>query len=259
MASMLSLPTPGARWRWALCPLTLLAACSDDAAKVAAVPAQAVGTPIAPPPPPPASPMPPPPAATTAPAPASITGLSVNATFAGRGRGGWVMVTLADGTHKTVGVGQEVVPGVTLVRVAPDRATFASAGTELWLPLMSEAMAKTTPTGATVVAAAPLPSIAPARPDERTVRETLAFQQALAPRVEDGTITGYALKSDAMPPIFRKAGLRPGDVITGVNGRGFNSPQDMTTLSREIDVSATVVFEIRRNGKRSEIQVNPKG
>ena len=207
-------------------------------------------------PPPPAPP--PVPVAPPAP-PVSITGLSVNATFAARGRGGWGMVTLPDGSHKTVAVGQEALPGVTLTRVAPDRATFSSGGAEVWLPLMSEAMAKATPPVATAVAAAPPPPVNPATPDERTVRETVAFQQALAPRVEEGAISGYALKADAMPPIFRKAGLRAGDVITGINGRAFNSPDQITKLSREIDVSATVVFEVRRDGKRTEVQVNPKG
>jgi general secretion pathway protein C len=206
------------------------------------------------------SPPSPPPVVTVAPPSSamqrgSIPGLSVNATFATPTGGGVILVSRADGTRGLTAVGSEVAPGITLAAVTVDRATFATGGTSFWLPLQSEAMAKADPTPATAIAVATPAPPAPAPPSEAQRRESQLYQAALAPG-GDGPYRGYAVR--AQTPLFAKAGLKPGDVITGINGRAFDTPAEIATLSREAALSETLVFTIRRDGRSQEFRVTPK-
>ncbi|WP_076072748.1 PDZ domain-containing protein [Sphingomonas montana] len=203
-----------------------------------------------PPAPPPSPPQP------TAILRGSVPGLSVNATFATRGGGGSILVTRADGTRGIVATGTDVVPGTRLTGVAADRATFTAGATRFWMPLQSEAAAKADPGPATVMAAAPPPPAPVAQPASASeLRESMVYQSALTPGA-DGVHRGYTVR--AMPPLFAKAGLKPGDIITGINGRAFDGPAEIATLAREAAISSTVVFRIRRDGQTQELQVQPR-
>ncbi|MFD1952477.1 PDZ domain-containing protein [Sphingomonas arantia] len=222
--------------------------------------------PLPAPPPMPAlvTPVPPPPAMPVGPvAPGailrgSIPGLSVNATFATRAGGGSILVTRGDGTRALIASGTDVVPGTRLTGVAADRATFTTGATRFWMPLQSEAAAKADPGPATVMTAAaapPPPPSVPAAASAAELRDSVAYQAALTPGA-DGVYRGYTVR--ALPPLFAKAGLKPGDIITGINGRAFDGPTEMATLAHEAAISSTVVFRIRRNGQTQELQVQPR-
>jgi hypothetical protein len=230
----------------------------DDAASmpapVAASTAPAVPAPIPAPIPASASAALPPPASIT-PQRGNIPGLSVNATFATRTGGGSVLVTRPDGTRALVAVGTDAVPGIRLRAVRADRATFTAGGTQFWLPILSESAAKADTSPATRIAAAPPPPVpSAATPTESQIRESQAYQAALAPG-QDGAWRGYAVRS--MPPLFAKAGLKAGDIITGINGRAFDRPAEIAQLAREAALSSTIVFQVRRNGKMQELRVEP--
>ena len=186
----------------------------------------------------------------------SIPGLSVNATFATRAGGGSILVTRADGSRALVAAGTEAAPGIRLTAVAADRATFTAGITRFWIPLQSQAAAQADPGPAVTPVAAPavVPAAAPAA-TAALLRESQAYQAALAPRT-DGAYRGYAVRGTT--PLFARAGLKPGDVITGINGRAFDSPAEIAQLAREAAISATVTFQIRRDGKTQELQVQPR-
>ena len=206
-------------------------------------PPAAIIVPVAPPEPPPV-------------ARGSIPGLSVNATFATRAGGGSILVTRADGSRALVAAGTEAAPGIRLTAVAADRATFTAGITRFWIPLQSPAAAQADPGPAVTPVAAPavVPAAAPAA-TAALLRESQAYQAALAPRT-DGAYRGYAVRGTT--PLFARAGLKPGDVITGINGRAFDSPAEIAQLAREAAISATVTFQIRRDGKTQELQVQPR-
>ena len=216
-------------------------------------PAPIIAAPLAPPSPVEPPPPPPPP---TPPQRGNIPGFSVNATSATRSGGGSISVTRPDGSHAVIATGTDALPGVRLIAVATDRATFDTGGTRFWLPILSESAAKADPAPATnIVAAALTPSPAPASATDAQRRESLAYQAALAPSV-DGPYRGYAVRGQT--PLFAKAGLKPGDVITGVNGRAFADPSEIAALAREASLSETLVFTIRRDGRSQELRVTPR-
>lgn len=220
---------------------------TEEAAPVATARPSPTPPPFIPPPP---APPPPPVLPPAAPRRGSIPGLSVNATFATRSGGGSILVTKGDGTRALVAVGSEIVPGTRLTGVAVDRATFTTGGTIFWIPIQSESAAKADP-GPAALATAPSP---PPAATATELRESQAYQAALAPSL-DGPYRGYAIRGQT--PLFAKAGLKPGDVITGINGRAFDSPAEIATLSREASLSTTLVFTIRRDGRSQELRVDP--
>jgi len=245
-------------------PLLLAIAAALGIAVYATWPAQeeeapATSAPVpAPPPAPPITvaptPSPPAPPPPTRPQRGSVPGLSINATFATRAGGGSILVTKADGTRALIVTGMDVAPGTRLTGVAADRAFFLTGGTAFWIPLQSENAAKADPGPATLATAA-LPAPANAPPTATELRESQLYQAALAASA-DGPYRGYAVR--AQTPLFAKAGLKPGDVITTINGRAFDSPAEIAALSREASLSETVVFTIRRDGKNQELRVNPR-
>jgi general secretion pathway protein C len=88
---------------------------------------------------------------------------------------------------------------------------------------------------------------APAASSER--EQTLQFQLALAPQRSNGRTIGYAIRKGADLPALRGAGLRPGDVITAVNGSVLDEER-LQELSWQIANSDRVEFDYSRGGRK---------
>ena len=69
---------------------------------------------------------------------------------------------------------------------------------------------------------------------------------AFAPRTENGRVTGLVVQPQGDGAAFRAAGLRPGDVIRGVNGRPIGSAGDAAALANQITPGARLSLEVER-------------
>lgn len=158
------------------------------------------------------------------------------------------------GGQRLVRLGREVVAGVTLKEVRQHHAVLSTdAGLfELGLIGGPRAAATTAATTATADMRA-IPAVA-----QRT--EVLQYRFGLAPRRDDGRITGFAVRSGAEMPLLQRAGLRAGDVLIGVNGQTFDSDEKVMELAGEIAGAYTAEFEFERNGRRmkTSLPVNPR-
>ena len=52
-----------------------------------------------------------------------------------------------------------------------------------------------------------------------------------------------------------KAGLKPGDLITDLDGRAITSPEELIVAIRSHDVGDTVLIKYTRNGKNYEVKL----
>ena len=94
------------------------------------------------------------------------------------------------------------------------------------------------------------PRRAPAAPARAAQREeTLRYRLGLAPRRAGGRVTGFTVRSDVEMPALARAGIRPGDVIIGVNGSAFDEER-MQELAWQIANSTRTRFEVERGGQR---------
>ena len=153
------------------------------------------------------------------------------------------VISAGNGGQRLVPVGREAVPGLTLVRIEQNHAVFQSAGGEVRLGFDGIAQAVEVSSGA---AAAP----APAATGEAGQREeTLRYRLGLAPRMANGRVTGYTVRSNVEMPALARAGIRPGDVIVTVNGGAFDEER-LQELAWTIANSGATRCEVERGGQR---------
>jgi general secretion pathway protein C len=184
-------------------------------------------------------------------------------------------------------VGQEVVPGVTLDGVYPDRVTLSRGGAIEALRLPRPSATGASPGGDGIVVqnrplppgmagtspTAPLPGTpAPAAPfvqplvsmggidwNAATAKlgvdaQQLAREVTALPVMEGGRFVGVRLQAGRDSPLAR-LGLQPGDVVTAVNGIELDSPARAAEVANTLSTARAANVTVRRNGKSEQISV----
>jgi type II secretory pathway component PulC len=199
-------------------------------------------------PPQPILPQPMPPAAPpviAAPAPppapaADVSGLRLHGLLASG-----AVIGFANGGQRLVPVGREALPGLVLRRIELNHAVFESAGGEVRLGFDGVAQAAPGAAGP-----APPPAAESGQRDE-----ALRYRLGLVPRRAGGRVTGFTVRPGVDMPAIARAGIRPGDVITGVNGSVFDEER-MQELAWQIANSTRVEFEVERGGRRLRLALS---
>ena len=117
------------------------------------------------------------------------------------------------------------------------------------------------------VAAAPPPGAPPARARSRKIalkREqiqdavsdlnSLMSQVKIRPHFKDGQPDGIALSNIRSNSIFRKMGLRNGDILMGVNEQNIQSVDDALGFYNNLKSSDNVSLKIKRRGRMNTIE-----
>lgn len=166
--------------------------------------------------------------------------------------GGSAIIGLADGRQVSVGVGEEVEPGLVLRGVGADHVTLARGGSVSRLVFTDLPMGvapvpppppgpqTVTPTPAPAVAPAAVPSIDPAR---------LLGQAGLRPRMRGARLDGFTVSGAGDAAVLRAAGLQAGDVILAVNGQPLDSLERIAALRSQLANSAGAELRIERDGQ----------
>jgi len=170
-------------------------------------------------------------------------------------------VLLLDGKlpQKTVFVGEQIQPGVTLFHVDADTVVIEQSGRRQLVSLQSNLLQ-----GATVSADKPTTissnmadagGLSVARPRVAGLARLLT-QATFTPHVSsDGKQDGLQISHIVIGSPFQKNGLFNGDVIRAVNGQVFNHAEQSLDLLRIIQAPGAIDFEIMRAGKVQRIHV----
>jgi general secretion pathway protein C len=154
------------------------------------------------------------------------------------GRGSAIIAT-ADGVQSSYAVGEEIEPGVTLKIVSFDNVTIDRGGVAEQIFLdQSVAAPVAQPNGA-----APLAG-------DASGSSLLANSIEIAPRLENGKISGMTLNPKGDGALFKAAGLEPGDVLTAVNGKPVSDGEDVRS---SLAGGGTVSLEVERGGRRMTV------
>ena len=159
------------------------------------------------------------------------------------------VIGFPNGGQRLVPVGREAMPGLTLVRVEQNHAVFQGPAGEVRLGFDGVAQ-PTSESGA----AAP-PRVATGQAAQR--EETLRYQLGLAPRMANGRVSGYTVRSNVEMPALARAGIQPGDVIISVNGSNFDEER-LQELAWNIANSNETRFEVERGGRRIQLNLQPR-
>lgn len=76
------------------------------------------------------------------------------------------------------------------------------------------------------------------------------------PNYDKGKISGFKVAGLKPNSIFSDLGILSGDIITKVNGRPLNSPNEALKLYQNLSSTGNVTIEVERNGQRVERQYN---
>jgi len=162
---------------------------------------------------------------------------------------GSAIIGLPDDSQKSFQTGQEIMTGVVLERVMPDRVVLLRSGVRETLSLDKER--------AVAAGAPPAPAIEtqPATtaevPRQRLNTEAADFfaQVQLQPRVQGGAVNGFTVTPRGDATLLTEAGLQPGDVILAVNDTRLDGPQKMAALMRDFKPAERLSLEIERGGQ----------
>lgn len=156
------------------------------------------------------------------------------------GRGSAIIAT-PDGVQASVGVGEEIMPGVTLKAVAFDSVTIDRGGVSEQLFLDQSVAA---PTASPQIATAPTAS--PPPPGGPSGSGGVGNEISYAPRMVDGKITGIIVNPRGTGQMMQAIGLLPGDVVTAINGLPVTS---IETISSHMSGGAVASLQIERAGR----------
>jgi len=146
------------------------------------------------------------------------------------GRGS-AIIALPDGRQASFGVGEEMMPGVTLTAVGFDNVTISRNGRaeQIFLDQSSPAQA--------VAASEPVPAPTAPVPAPAAGNQPIAFQ----PRLAGGQVNGLIVAPGGDGGrAFRAAGLVAGDVIVAIDGQRVSSLEQARAAMAGGDVNIMV-------------------
>jgi general secretion pathway protein C len=82
----------------------------------------------------------------------------------------------------------------------------------------------------------------------------LMTQVKITPHMEDGVPSGLALSNIRPNSIFRRMGLRNGDVLMGVDGQQIQSVDDALRLYENLKTADNVMVDLKRRGREKAIE-----
>lgn len=156
---------------------------------------------------------------------------------------GSAIIGLADGRQVSIGVGEEVEPGLVLREVGADHAVLARGEALTRLEFSEVPVGAPSPPpppeGEQIVAPPPAPAVVdPSR-----------LAGALRPRMQGLSMRGLSIADGPDAALFRGAGLQAGDVILAVDGTELNSPQALASLRTQLADKASVEIRYERDGE----------
>lgn len=95
-----------------------------------------------------------------------------------------------------------------------------------------------------------------ARSEDEHIRLTQAFAGVMMPRLRAGAVAGFVIRQGAMPPAFARAGVRPGDIVVGINGTALTSNAIVSSLSRDLAGVRQIDLRIERSGRVEQLRAS---
>ena len=171
------------------------------------------------------------------------------------------LVADASGRERAYRVGERLPGGAELVAVRPREVVLRRGGRLETLRLPRQALEGAAPAAPAAAAAAPRPA-----PDAaavvRSYRERfLQNPQSVmdlvqgTPERRNGRLIGFRIRGVRDPEALRRLGLKPGDVVTAVNGRSLADPRQRMRLLEELTGAETLTVELLRDGTPYQLTI----
>ena len=168
-----------------------------------------------------------------------------------------------NGEEASYAVGDDIARGVTLQAIFPDRVILLRNGRMETLPLDRDRTAPGSPLPGPVQAPPPSASNEDATPPLAQVRDEILKDPGKAseyvriqPANVAGQLHGYRVYPGRDRGAFTAAGLRPGDLVTAVNGVQLDDPAKALQLLGDLGQAGQVNLVVERGGQSQNISIN---
>jgi len=159
-------------------------------------------------------------------------------------------------------IGDDVSPGVTLQAIFPDRVILARGGRLETLRLDKDA-----PSNAGILNAAAASGDTEGTPAAAEmlsqIREQVMSDPSKAasfirvqPIAGESGVRGYRVYPGPERAAFTAAGLKPGDVVTAINGTPLNDPGTALQLLQSLSGASAVSLAVERNGAVQSVNLS---
>jgi len=166
-----------------------------------------------------------------------------------------------DGVQNSVGLGEEIVPGVRLKAVAFDHVTIDRGGKAEELYIDQSGGAEPAAAATPVPGAAPPPVVGSAEESKMpgVTAAQLKSDIGFTPRIDGGRISGLVVRSQGSGAAFRAIGLKDGDVVTAAGGRAITGPADVDRLFSGLTPGSSLAITVERGGRTLSLATTIKG
>jgi len=176
------------------------------------------------------------------------------------------LIGAAGGDEKPYAIGDEITRGVTLQTIFPDRVVLSRNGQLETLRLEKDQASASSGAPATAVA-----DVGPAG-DSSAASSIQALDQIrsqllsdpskaqdfirIQPVNTDGGLHGYRIYPGKDHSLFNNAGLKPGDVVTSVNGVSLDDPAKSLQLLSDLSKAQQLSLVIDRGGQSQTVSLS---
>ena len=177
-------------------------------------------------------------------------------------RGSRALIGASNGEEKPYAIGDDVVRGVRLQAIFPDRVILARGGQLETLRLDKDAPSRGS-------APAPVASAPAAGGSTETsamlanIRQELLSDPSRAseyiriqPASSGGQLRGYRIYPGRDRSAFNAVGLRPGDLVTQVNGIQLNDANTALQMLGQLSQASSISVLVDRGGQQQVVNVN---
>jgi general secretion pathway protein C len=177
-----------------------------------------------------------------------------------RNGGSRALIAAQGGEEKPYAVGDDVARGVQLTAIFPDRVILSRGGRLETLRLDKDSAAALPGSAITRLSEAPPANPTAVDTDAAESLSAIRTQLLADPsKVSDylrvqpvntgGGLSGYRIYPGRDRTVFSAAGLRPGDVVTSVNGVALNDPARSLQMLSELSQSSQINLTVDRGGQ----------
>lgn len=173
------------------------------------------------------------------------------------------LIAVQNGEEKGYAVGDDITRGVTLQAIFPDRVILSRNGRLETLSLERDKPGAIGSSGVAPVAAFEDSPTQSSAQQLSQIRQEILQDPAKAseyvrvqPANVGGQLKGYRVYPGRDRAIFSSAGLRPGDLVTSVNGVQLDDPAKALQLLTDLSQAGQVNLVVERGGQSQNISIN---
>jgi general secretion pathway protein C len=168
------------------------------------------------------------------------------------------LIATQGGDERGYAIGDDISRGVTLQAIFPDRVILSRSGRLETLRLERDKASPGGPPPPVAAAQEPSPGAQLTQIRDEILRDPAKASEYIRvqPANVAGQLKGYRLYPGRDRSAFTAAGLRPGDLVTAVNGVQLDDPAKAVQLLADLSQAGQVNLVVERGGQSHNISIN---